>query len=94
MLYFCVFCRQEKRAPDLGVQVAGLFLETVTRPFPLASSAFLLALREDGHRGQLEVQTIKRTPSQEANMLFQAPELQFKLHLLSTEAVGRVISLR
>lgn len=68
ILYSCVFCGQEKKAPDSGVQVAGLFLETAARPFPLASSASLLALREKNeHMGQLEAQTIKKThQSQEA----------------------------
>lgn len=33
-------------APGLGAQAAGLFLETTTKLFPLASSASLLALRE------------------------------------------------
>jgi len=62
-----VFGRREKKAPNSGVQVAGLFLETVTRPFPLASSASLLALREkEEHREQLEAQTIKKHQSQEA----------------------------
>lgn len=61
ILYSCVFCEQEKKAPDSGVQVAGLSLETATRPFPLASSASWLALREkDKHREQLEAQTITK----------------------------------
>lgn len=54
MLYSCVFCGREKKAPDSEVQGAGLFLGTVTRPFPLASSASLLALREkDERRGAI-----------------------------------------
>lgn len=47
-------------APDSGVQVVDLFLETAARPFLLASSAFLHALTENReHRGQLKSQIMK-----------------------------------
>lgn len=47
-------------APDSGVQVVDLFLETAARPFLLASYAFLHALMENReHRGQLKSQIMK-----------------------------------
>lgn len=48
-------------APDSGVQVAGLFLETATRPFPLASFVSWPALKDkDKQRGLLEAQIITK----------------------------------
>lgn len=41
-----MFFGQEKAAPDSEVQVVSLSLEIATRPFPLASSVSLLALRQ------------------------------------------------
>lgn len=102
ILYSCVFCEQEKKAPDSGVQVAGLSLETATRPFPLASSASWLALREkDKHRGQLEAQTITKNKTKHHTwgaagkqclniFLGGLVRYSIKLPLLPIEAVGRV----
>lgn len=46
-------------APDSGVQVAGLFLETATRPFPLASFVSWPALKDkDKQQGLLKAQII------------------------------------
>lgn len=56
---FAFFWR-EKMAPGSGVQAEGLSLETGARPFPRASSASLLALRETKQHKQLGPPTAKR----------------------------------
>lgn len=77
-----MFSGRERMAPDSGVQVVDLFLETAARPFLLASYAFLHALMENReHRGQLKSQIMKnaglRVQVNNVWLLIQTLQLQY-----------------
>lgn len=79
-------------APDSGVQVVDLFLETAARPFLLASYAFLHALMENReHRGAIKITNNEKRRSQSAGkqclIAYSDPTVTV---LMSIETVGSI----